>query len=230
MPSRYLLLLALLIGSLGLCYPAQATPPRTFNEAKKIAWRLYAPQSVEFYCGCRYQGNRVDLASCGYVPRKNGKRAARIEWEHIVPAADFGRQRQCWQEGGRKNCVKNDPLFAQMEGDMHNLVPAIGEVNGDRSDFGFSQWNGQATQYGQCQMVVDFRQRLVQPPERSRGAIARASLYMAQRYQLRLSGAQQKLFEAWNRQYKVSDWECRRDEQIARLQGNHNPFIEEQCH
>ena len=205
-------------------------------EAKKTLRQLYAqnPEQTSFYCGCdiRYQGKKMvpDLASCGYEVRKQSNRANRIEWEHIVPAADFGRQRQCWQEGGRKNCVKNDPLFAQMEGDMHNLVPAIGEVNGDRSDFGFSQWNGQATQYGQCQMVVDFRQRLVQPPEHSRGAIARASLYMAQRYQLRLSGAQQKLFDAWNRQYKVSDWECRRDEQIARLQGNHNPFIEEQCH
>ena len=209
---------------------------QTFRTAKQDLVKLYQtqPTVTTFYCGCdiRYQGKKMvpDLASCGYEVRKQPERANRIEWEHIVPAADFGRQRQCWQEGGRKNCVKNDPLFAQMEGDMHNLVPAIGEVNGDRSDFGFSQWNGQATQYGQCQMVVDFRQRLVQPPERSRGAIARASLYMAQRYQLRLSGAQQKLFEAWNRQYKVSDWECRRDEQIARLQGNHNPFIEEQCH
>ena len=218
---------------LALAHPAQAL---TFVEAKKALRQLYAqnPEQTSFYCGCdiRYQGKKMvpDLASCGYEVRKQPERANRIEWEHIVPAADFGRQRQCWQEGGRKNCVKNDPLFAQMEGDMHNLVPAIGEVNGDRSDFRFSQWNGQATQYGQCQMVVDFRQRLVQPPERSRGAIARASLYMAQRYQLRLSGAQQKLFEAWNRQYKVSDWECRRDEQIARLQGNHNPFIEEQCH
>ena len=216
-----------------LAHPTQAL---TFVEAKKALRQLYAqhPEQTSFYCGCdiRYQGKKMvpDLASCGYEVRKQPNRANRIEWEHIVPAADFGRQRQCWQEGGRKNCVKNDPLFAQMEGDMHNLVPAIGEVNGDRSDFGFSQWNGQATQYGQCQMVVDFRQRLVQPPERSRGAIARASLYMAQRYHLRLSGAQQKLFEAWNRQYKVSDWECRRDEQIARLQGNHNPFIEEQCH
>ena len=65
---------------------AHAQAPRTFNEAKKIAWTLYAPQSTEFYCGCKYTGNRVDLAACGYVPRKNANRAARIEWEHIVPA------------------------------------------------------------------------------------------------------------------------------------------------
>lgn len=85
---------------------AQAGAPRTFNEAKKVAWKLYAPQSTEFYCGCKYTGNRVNLAACGYVPRKNASRAARIEWEHIVPAWQIGHQRQCWQQGGRKNCTQ----------------------------------------------------------------------------------------------------------------------------
>ena len=62
---------------------AHADAPRTFSEAKKVAWRLYAPQSTEFYCGCKYNGNRVDLAACGYIPRKNANRASRIEWEHV---------------------------------------------------------------------------------------------------------------------------------------------------
>lgn len=81
---------------------AQAAAPNTFSEAKKVAWKLYAPQSTEFYCGCKYTGNRVDLKACGYIPRKNANRAARIEWEHIVPAWQIGHQRQCWQSGGRK--------------------------------------------------------------------------------------------------------------------------------
>lgn len=105
---------------------AQADAPRTFNEAKKIAWKLYAPQSTEFYCGCKYSGNRVNLAVCGYVPRKNANRAARIEWEHIVPAWQIGHQRQCWQQGGRKNCTRHDPVYQRAEADLHNLVPSIG--------------------------------------------------------------------------------------------------------
>lgn len=105
---------------------AQADAPRTFSEAKKVAWKLYAPQSTEFYCGCKYTGNKVNLAACGYVPRKNAKRAARIEWEHIVPAWQIGHQRQCWQEGGRKNCTRYDPTYQKAEADLHNLVPSIG--------------------------------------------------------------------------------------------------------
>lgn len=106
----------------------QAQAPRTFSEAKKIAWKLYAPQSTEFYCGCKYTGNRVDLKACGYTPRKNAGRAARIEWEHIVPAWQIGHQRQCWQNGGRKNCTRHDEVFKRAEADLHNLVPSIGEV------------------------------------------------------------------------------------------------------
>lgn len=123
MSVRWLALLLLLI-TLG----AQAGAPRTFNEAKKVAWTLYAPQSTEFYCGCKYTGNRVDLAACGYVPRKNAKRASRIEWEHIVPAWQIGHQRRCWQQGGRKNCTRYDSTYQKAEADLHNLVPSIGEV------------------------------------------------------------------------------------------------------
>lgn len=105
---------------------ANAQAPRTFSEAKKIAWKLYAPQSTEFYCGCKYTGNRVNLKACGYIPRKNANRAARIEWEHIVPAWQIGHLRQCWQNGGRKNCTRHDEVFKRAEADLHNLVPSIG--------------------------------------------------------------------------------------------------------
>lgn len=37
---------------------------------------------------------------------------------------------------------------------MHNLFPAIGEVNGDRANYRFSDWNGKPNQYGKCQMLV----------------------------------------------------------------------------
>lgn len=47
-----------------------------------------------------------------------------------------------------------------MESDMHNLQPSVGEVNGDRGNFMYSQWNGGEGQYGQCAMKVDFKEKL----------------------------------------------------------------------
>ncbi len=51
-----------------------------------------------------------------------------------------------------------------MESDMHNLQPAVGEVNGDRGNFMYSQWNGGEGQYGQCTMKVDFKDKVAEPP------------------------------------------------------------------
>lgn len=205
----------------------QADAPRTFREAKKIAWTIYAERPVDFYCGCTFKGNRIDLDSCGYVPRKQPKRAARVEWEHIVPAWVIGHQRQCWQQGGRKQCTAKDPVFSKAEADLHNLVPVVGEVNGDRSNYGFGMLSEKPSQYGACLFVVNFKQRTAMPPEYSRGAIARAYLYMAERYNLRLSRQDQRLYDIWNRQYPVSEWERWRNRSIACIQGNANLHVGE---
>ncbi|WP_034916859.1 deoxyribonuclease I [Erwinia sp. 9145] len=203
-----------------------------FSQAKTWAAKINADAPGSFYCGCKihWQGKKgvPDLASCGYQVRKNAHRAQRIEWEHIVPAWSFGHQRQCWQQGGRKQCAK-DPVYRRIESDLHNLQPAIGEVNGDRGNFMYSQWRGGEGQYGQCEMKVDFRYKQAEPPARARGAIARTWFYMRDRYQLAMSKQQTQLMDVWNRQYPATAWECERDNRIARVQGNHNPYVQRAC-
>jgi deoxyribonuclease I len=207
----------------------------SFRQAKKIAQGIYLSDLplTSFYCGCdiKIDGKKwqPQFESCGFKVRKQVKRAQRIEWEHLVPAWEFGHQMQCWQQGGRKFCSKNNPDFNRMEADLHNLVPAIGEVNGDRSNYRFSEWNGKANQYGRCDMLVNFKDRKVQPPMSSRGAIARAYFYMQQRYGLRISSSQAKLFAAWDQKYAVNSIECKRDRLIAQSQGNHNEFVQKSC-
>ncbi|KFC78162.1 deoxyribonuclease I [Buttiauxella agrestis] len=203
-----------------------------FSQAKAAGVKVNADAPGDFYCGCKisWEGKKgvPDLESCGYKVRKNENRATRIEWEHVVPAWQFGHQRQCWQDGGRKNCAK-DPEYRKMESDMHNLQPAVGEVNADRNNFMYSQWNGGEGQYGQCAMKVDFKDKIAEPPARARGAIARTYFYMRDQYQLNLSRQQTQLFEAWNKRYPVTAWECERDERIAKVQGNHNPYVLRAC-
>jgi deoxyribonuclease-1 len=93
----------------------------------------------------------------------------------------------------------------------------------------YSDWNGKAHQYGQCPMVVDFKARQVQPPKRSRGAIARTYLYMADQYKIKLSKSQKQLMKAWDKTYPVNSWECERDSRIANKQGWNNPYVAGQC-
>ncbi|MEA1062305.1 deoxyribonuclease I [Erwinia sp. HR93] len=227
----YRISLAAVITVYSMIFPAVAAI-HSFSQAKAVSAKINADAPGSFYCGCsiRWLGKKgvPDLSSCGYQVRKNANRAGRIEWEHIVPAWQFGHQRQCWQHGGRKNCNK-DPIYRQMEADLHNLQPAVGEVNGDRNNFRYGQWSGGEGQYGRCEMKVDFKGKRAEPPARARGAIARAQFYMRDVWHIRLSKQQTQLFEAWNRSYPVTEWECKRDARIAQIQGNHNPWVLKSC-
>ena len=215
-----------------------ASPHRikSFRDAKQVLQaEIYREPAMHFafYSGCRYhaQGKKLvpEWSSCGFRPRKNANRASRIEWEHVVPAWAIGHQRQCWQQGGRRNCTRVDPLFAMAEADMHNLVPTIGEINGDRSNYRFGELGQGEAQYGAVQFRVDFKQRAVEPPAGRKGDIARIYFYMSDTYGLALSSSQRRLFEVWHRQDPVDPGECERVRRIERVQGNGNPFVSNDC-
>lgn len=92
----------------------QAHGINNFSQAKAASAKINQDAPGSFYCGCRidWQGKKgiPDLAGCGYQVRKNAQRAQRIEWEHVVPAWQFGHQLQCWQDGGRKTATRTPPI------------------------------------------------------------------------------------------------------------------------
>ena len=209
----------------------------SFRSAKKILAKLYSDHRRTFYCDCKFDKHKkVKPRSCGLVARKQKKRASRIEWEHIVPAHAFGHTRRCWREKicnsngkpykGRRCCTKTDKVFKAMEADLHNLVPAVGELNGDRSNRSFSMVYGEPRAYGACDFEIDFDTDKVEPRPEVRGNIARTYFYFKKQYGLPISKKQKKLFDVWNRSDPVDQWERDRNFLIKGIQGNGNPFIE----
>ena len=210
---KILLLLTLLISSL-------LSDPKSFSQAKKLLKKQF-PSGKTFYCGCDYKfkGKKsyIDFNTCGYTPRnlvtkkgKKNKRAYRIEWEHIVPAHNFGRQFKCWREGhqkcvkkngkaykGRKCCSKVNPTFKAMEADMKNLVPAIGEVNADRSNFRMGMIQGELRAYGKCDVEIDFKNRVVEPRPEIRSKVAKTYFYFEKRYGMKISPKDRRVLESW---------------------------------
>lgn len=224
-----------LLASLLLISHANADAPTTFTAAKVVAkQKVFFDQSAsvhgELYCGCKWEwsgksGGKIDPGSCGYETRAQQTRANRIEWEHIVPAWIFGHQRQCWQNGGRKNCIADDPVFRAMEADLFNLYPSVGEVNGDRSNYQYGMVGGVAPQYGACPTRVDFKARAAEPRDDVKGLVARSTFYMYDRYGLSMSRQQQQLLMAWDRQYPASAWEKEWNRRTSSVMGHANLFI-----
>ena len=76
-----------------------AEPPSNFSKAKKIAGQIFKDNPKTLYCGCSYDNRKqIDLASCNMHQAINVKRAHQLEWEHMMPAENFGRQFKCWRE------------------------------------------------------------------------------------------------------------------------------------
>lgn len=218
--------------------------PGSFETAKKVLYaQVYADHRVTFYCGCTYSTDRkVDLGSCGLAALADIPRAQRIEAEHIFPAAQFGNFRPCWRSprdlpscvksdgsalSGRQCCQQVDPVFEAAHNDLFNLVPAVGEINGQRSDYNWGMIAGEKREFGNCNMEVDSSIRRVEPPESVQGDIARTMFYMTDTYGFTLSDQDRQLFTAWSRQDPPDAWEVERNRRIKAIQGRGNRFIED---
>ena len=198
----------------------------SFSTSKKRMYsKVYFDQQVTAYCGCDYAAKVPDLASCGLESISEAYRAKRTEAEHVVPASEFGTTRDCWAVGGRKYCEANDPVFRTFHNDLYNLVPVVGEVNGDRSNYGFGLIEGEVRDYGSCDFEINREESRVEPGDNVRGDIARTYFYVDWLYGLDLTAGQRTLFLSWHFADPVDDLERARSERIYELQGKRNPFI-----
>ena len=204
---------------------------KSFRRSKRIlATKIYNKHRVAFYSGCTYRVRDKKLVptfnTCGYKIRKTRTRARRIEWEHIVPAHRFGKVLRCWGRGGRGYCRTSNPKFAEMEADMHNLVPAIGEINGDRSNFPYGEVPGEPRAYGKdVDMEVDFKLDLAEAPDNRLGDIARVYLYMNSKYGMALEEEEVERLMSWNNSDPADEWEIEKNDMVKIHQGNDNPFV-----
>lgn len=217
---------------------------QNFREAKKVLPQIYLNHETTLYCGCKYSGKTIDLKSCGYVPQKDSKRATRLEWEHVVPAHAFGQAFSEWREGspkcvsrkkkklfkGRK-CARTNPLFAKMEADLYNLYPEVGELNGLRSNFSMAALSPSPKDvtFGACRARI--QERKFEPMDSAKGIVARTYMYMDQAYPGRgiISSKNRKLFEAWNKTFPVTPWECERAKRIEKFNKTPNHVLKTLC-
>lgn len=244
-------ILAIVISTSGIVIGADEVQPGnstndSFNKSKKLLERvIYKEQEhrIDIYCGCQYDEKKeVDFASCGYKPQKENKRAHRIEWEHVVPAETFGQSFPEWRNGhpdcvdnkgrsfkGRKCAEKVNLEFRDMQADMYNLYPAVGEVNGLRSNYSMAMVPSSNYRFGECKTKIEDRK--IEPRPEVRGEIARTYLYMERAYPGHgiVSNKNEKLFQAWDKADPVDEWECERARRIAEIQGNVNMVVDQAC-
>ena len=214
----------------------------SFSQAKKHLRNIYADHRITIYCGAKFNAdNSINLPE-GFVATKYKNRSKRIEWEHVVPAENFGRTFPEWRDGhpkcidnkgkpfkGRNCAEKVNYEYRLMQADMYNLFPAIGSVNAMRSNYNFTQFPSHVPNaFGSCAMKIEDKK--VEPPLEARGVIARTYFYMEQEYpRFKISKQMKQLLTVWDKQHPVTEWECIRAERIEKIQGNPNDVVNKRC-
>lgn len=230
-----------------------------YNVKRVMLDKVYYDQRQTLYCGAEFDERKqiitprgfklpnirkVDFKVYDISPEELQNKAKRMEWEHIVPAENFGRTFKEWSEG-HKNCVSHkgkrfkgrgcaeqeNEAFRYMYTDMYNLYPAIGAVNYLRSNFNFTQFNQRdniKNIFRTCELKIS-RNR-VEPRNEIKGLIARTYFYMEQTYpRYKIGEPMRGILKTWDTKYPVTAWECTRAYRIEKVQGNPNNRVKTEC-
>ncbi len=202
MPSRITCILAIML--LAVSQYSMADYLKTIP----VFWKnLYPNGGISLYCGKKF--NRGDR---------------RYNIEHVFPMSWVTRSLRC---GRRAQCRANSSRFNRIEADMHNMYPADKKLNAARGSMSYGILKGERWFKKHCDLEIDEAKRRVEPKPAARGEIARAMLYMADRYNLKLY--QRGMLLRWHRQDPPNALEKRRNRRIQQLQGQDNPWITRQA-
>ena len=182
-------------------------PKYTYRKARKLLFSKLTPKIEDGEVIAIYTGKRMSA--------RRRKAPHGFNCEHVLPRAWMKRKRK-----GRQ--------FKWQEADLHNLFPSEIEVNSRRGHLPFG-----TVQRGKFRIGLDSQigispdgEEVIEPRPQMRGDITRALLYMAYRWSIPLRDLQSlSILKTWAKMDPPSQRERKRDELIAGLQGNHNPFV-----
>jgi|CXWL01.1.fsa_nt_gi deoxyribonuclease-1 len=185
----------------------------SYGKAREVFWaKLYPGDGHDLYCGSLFKG-------------KGG-----LNIEHVYAASWMGEYLGC---GSRVKCrASSDPStrkrFNHMEGDLHNLWPALATINKARSNYSFGIISGEYRKpLKWCDFEYRRTTRVAEPRPAVRGEIARSIFYMSDEYGLPIDPRMIKLLIEWNKADPPSSHERWRNDRIESLQGTRNKFIDD---
>lgn len=113
--------------------------------------------------------------------------------------------------------------------DLHHLFPSDSQMNSDRGSYHFGKVVQEQRKLkcstGRLGSSADG-DLVFEPPKAHRGNVARALFYFSTRYDLPISAEEEATIREWHKQDPVDAEEMARNEEIFKLQGNRNPFID----
>lgn len=166
----------------------------------------------DVYCNIKFRGS----ISPSDMPSAN-----KINIEHTWPRSRFSSS-------------KGSTKYKQELADLHHLYPTESRSNSVRGNHEFTQFKTGGAAVGKnCISSKVGRSpqtgaRSFEPPFEHKGDVARALFYMAVRYNERISSHEEFVLRQWHIMDPVDQKEIDRNDRVEQLQGNRNPFVDDQ--
>ena len=211
-----------LLGSMGMvaalfCSPAaaQQTAFDSYQHVQRnVFWQeLYACGGTTLYCGLPFLTGQKSVGGRG------------LTIEHVYPADWIATHHGC---DNRKSCKAK--AYGRAAADLHNLWPAVGNINSSRQDQSLGEIPGERHRRFQ-EFCPDYERTkgqdaIVEPRDAVKGDMARSILYMLDSYHLPLpANMERDTLLRWHEQDPPDDMERWRNLAIKGLQQTVNPYI-----
>ena len=188
---------------------ADQTVIPNYNKARDVFWnKLYPKGNWTIYCGVRFNN------------RKETVDGRKLSIEHVYPQSWVSKAMGC---NSVSSCRKTNKKFNYAVADLHNMYPALRNVNSSRGNSLLSIIEGESWKYKDC----DFERikGMTEPREIARGNLARSILYMSSEYNLPIPEEMISIVSEWDKNDPVSTHELRRNNIIYKLQSTKNKHI-----
>ncbi len=114
--------------------------------------------------------------------------------------------------------------------DLHHLYPTNSDANSTRGNHSFGNVQGDSINKGCSSSKIGYHAQehvlVFDPPKVHKGNVARALFYFSIRYDIDIPEFEEKTLRRWHLLDPVDNSERERNNKIAKIQGNRNPFID----
>lgn len=189
-----------------------------------------------------YDRARVFLLGYFYLSQTpNGYGVREVYCSRIYDAPEFGSNKPAPGKIPENTVVNVEHTWPQsrfnrrfpedvQKADLHHLFPSDSQVNATRgnNEFGMvarqtERLDCDVSKYG---ISTTGGEDVFEPPVNHRGNVARALFYFSTRYELPISATEEAVLKRWNHEDPVDQEEILRNEEIFKVQGNRNPFVD----
>jgi hypothetical protein len=116
--------------------------------------------------------------------------------------------------------------------DLHHLYPTDSKANSTRGNFNFADVVANENLGADCKTsksgasTTTGGKNFFEPPTDHKGNVARALFYFSVRYNININDSEEEFLKRWDQLDPIDQDEIDRNNQIQKIQGNRNPFID----